>query len=326
MFQHTSKRRVVGVNIGLDATSYAIVDVRGNVIAQAEFPTLEHPNISEYVTFLSEQLVQLMEENGGYDTIRSVGVGVLSGNFVKGCIEHSPCLPWKGEVPLASMLRDQLGMAVAVGNNAHVRALGEQVFGKAHGMSDFIVITLGPGMGSCVFSNGRPHLGHEGFAGEIGHVCVNPNGRKCGCGEQGCLETYCAEEGIVLSAQKMMNRTDKPSLLRYYDMLTVPLIVEACEQGDELAREVMRRTGEILGMGIANYASVANPEAIIFTGTVSRSGHWLFDSAKQAFEENVFHNMRGKIKFLTSTLTDMEQNVLGASVLAWQVKEYSLFK
>ena len=326
MFQHTSKRRVVGVNIGLDATSYAIVDVRGNVIAQDEFPTLEHPNISEFVTFLSEKLVELMELNGGYDTIRSVGVGVLSGNFVKGCIEHSPSLPWKGEVPLASMLRDQLGMAVAVGNNAHVRALGEQVFGKAHGMSDFIVITLGPGLGSCVFSNGRPHLGHEGFAGEVGHVCVNPNGRKCGCGGQGCLETYCAEEGIVLSAQKMMNRTDKPSLLRYYDMLTVPLIVEACEQGDELAREVMRRTGEILGMGIANYASVANPEAIIFTGTVSRSGHWLFDSAKQAFEENVFHNMRGKIKFLASTLTDMEQNVLGASVLAWQVKEYSLFK
>lgn len=326
MFQHTSKRRVVGVNIGLDATSYAIVDVRGNVIAQDEFPTLEHPNISEFVTFLSEKLVELMELNGGYDTIRSVGVGVLSGNFVKGCIEHSPSLPWKGEVPLASMMRDQLGMAVAVGNNAHVRALGEQVFGKAHGMSDFIVITLGPGLGSCVFSNGRPHLGHEGFAGEVGHVCVNPNGRKCGCGGQGCLETYCAEEGIVLSAQKMMNRTEKPSLLRYYDMLTVPLIVEACEQGDELAREVMRRTGEILGMGIANYASVANPEAIIFTGTVSRSGHWLFDSAKQAFEENVFHNMRGKIKFLTSTLTDMEQNVLGASVLAWQVKEYSLFK
>lgn len=326
MFQYTSKRRVVGVNIGLDATSYAIVDVRGNVIAQDEFPTLEHPNISEFITFLSEKLVELMELNGGYDTIRSVGVGVLSGNFVKGCIEHSPCLPWKGEVPLASMMRDQLGMAVAVGNNAHVRALGEQVFGKAHGMSDFIVITLGPGLGSCVFSNGRPHLGHEGFAGEVGHVCVNPNGRKCGCGGQGCLETYCAEEGIVLSAQKMMNRTEKPSLLRYYDMLTVPLIVEACEQGDELAREVMRRTGEILGMGIANYASVANPEAIIFTGTVSRSGHWLFDSAKQAFEENVFHNMRGKIKFLTSTLTDMEQNVLGASVLAWQVKEYSLFK
>lgn len=316
----------MGVNISIDTTSYAIVDVRGNIIAQNEFPTLEHPNISEFVTFLSEKLVELMEENGGYDTIRSVGVGVLSGNFVKGCIEHSPSLPWKGEVPLASMMRDQLGMAVAVGNNAHIRALGEQAFGKAHGMSNFIVITLGPGMGSCVFSNGRPHLGNEGFAGEIGHVCVNPNGRHCGCGGRGCLETYCAEEGVVLTAQKMLGKSEQPSQLRLYDMLTLPLIIEACEQGDELAQATMRRTGEILGMGIANYASVVNPEAVIFTGSVSRAGHWLFDSAKQAFEENIFHNIRGKVKFLTSTLTDMEQNVLGASVLAWQVKEYSLFK
>lgn len=326
MFQHTSKRRVVGVNIGLDATSYAIVDVRGNVIAQDEFPTLEHPNISEFVTFLSEKLVELMELNGGYDTIRSVGVGVLSGNFVKGCIEHSPSLPWKGEVPLASMLRDQLGMAVAVGNNAHVRALGEQVFGKAHGMSDFVVITLGPGMGSCVFSNGRPHLGHEGFAGEIGHMCVNPTGRPCGCGGHGCLETYCAEEGIVLTAQKMMKKSDTPSLLRDHNELNLQLIIDACKQNDELALWVMRRTGELLGIGIANYASVVNPEAIIFTGSVSRSCPWIFDTAKQTFEENVFHNMRNKVKFLISTLTDMEQNVLGASVLAWEVKEYSLFK
>jgi len=326
MLQYTSKRRVVGVNIGLDTTSYAIVDVRGNVIAQDEFPTLEHPNLNEFITYLSERLVEIMEENGGYDTIRSVGVGVMSGNFVKGSIEHSPVLPWKGEVPLATLLRDQLGMAVAVGNNAHIRALGEHVFGKAHGMSDFIVITLGPGMGSCSFSNGRPHLGNEGFAGEIGHVCVNPKGRLCGCGSQGCLETYCSEEGIILTAQKMMNKSDKPSELRLYDMLTIDLIIQACEKGDELAREVLRRSGEILGMGIANYASVMNPEAIIFTGSVSHAGHWLFDSAKQAFEENVFHNMRGKVKFLTSMFTDMEQNVLGASVLAWQVKEYSLFK
>ena len=326
MLHHTSKKRVVGVNIGLDTTAYAIVDVRGNVIAQKEFPTLEHPYISEYVTFLSERLVELMEENGGYDTIRSVGVGVLSGNFVKGCIEHSPVFPWKGEVPLASMMRDQLGMAVAVGNNAHVRALGEQVFGKAHGMSDFIVITLGPGMGSCVFSHGRPHLGNEGFAGEIGHVCVNPEGRPCGCGGRGCLETYCSEEGAILTTRKMLNKSELPSQLRNYDILTLPLIIEACEQGDVLARASLRRTGEILGIGIANYASVINPEAIIFTGRVSRCGHWLFDSAKEAFEANVFHNMRGKTKFLASTLTDMEQNVLGASVLAWQVKEYSLFK
>ena len=326
MFQCISKRRVVGVNIGLYTTSYAIVDVRGNVIAQDEFPTMEHPNINEFVAFLTERLVEMMEANGGYDTIRSVGVGVLSGNFVKGCIEHSPCLPWKGEVPLASMLCDQLGMAVAVGNNAHVRALGEQVFGKAHGMSDFIVITLGPGMGSCVFSNGRPHLGNEGFAGEIGHVCVNHYGRECKCGGHGCLEAYCSEEGILCSAQEIMGKSDTPSLLRLHNELTLDHIIEACEQGDELAREVLRNTGEILGTGISNYASVVNPEAVIFTGRVTRAGQWLFDEVERTFEENVFHNMRGKVKFLTSTLTDIEQNVLGASVLAWQVKEYSLFK
>lgn len=326
MLHHTSKKRVVGVNIGIDSTSYAIVDVRGNVIAQDEFPTLDYPNINDFVAVLSERMVELMENNGGYDTIRSVGVGVPSGNFVKGCIEHSLCLPWKGVVPLASMLRDRLGMAVAVGNNAHVRALGEQTFGKAHGMSDFIVITLGPGMGSCVFSKGRPHLGFDGFAGEIGHVCVRPEGRPCGCGGRGCLETYCSEEGIILTAKKMVAKSDTPSKLRLYDELNLKVIFECCEQGDELAQQVMRRTGEIMGMGVANYASVVNPEAIIFTGIVSRVGHWLLDPARELFEENVFHNLRGRVKFLTSTLTDMEQNVLGASVLAWQVKEYSLFK
>lgn len=326
MIQNNTKKRVIGVNISLHATTYAIVDVRGNVIAEDEFPTLEHPNITEFVTFLSERLVAIMEANGGYDSIRSVGVGVLSGNFVKGCIEHSPSLPWKGEVPLASLLRDQLGMAVAVGNNAHVRALGERAFGSAHGMSDFIVITLGPGMGSCTFSNGRPHLGSNGFAGEIGHVCMNPTGRQCGCGGRGCLETYTSEKGILLTAKKVLARSDKPSLMRGCENLNPRDITAFCEQGDELAIEVYRRTGEMMGVGLASYASVINPEAIIFTGGISRAGHWLFDPTRKTFEENVFHNLRGKVKFLTSTLTDIERSVLGASALAWEVKEYSLFK
>lgn len=326
MLQHTSKQRVMGVDIGVNRTSYAIVDVRGNVIAQDGFPTLDHSNIKDFVTFLSERLIALMEANGGYDTIRSVGVGVLSGNFIKGCIEYSPSLPWKGEVPLASMLRDRLGMAVAVGNNAHVRALGEHTFGKAHGMSDFIVITLGPGLGSCVFINGQPHLGNEGFAGEIGHVCINPTGRQCGCGRRGCLEAYCAEEGVVLTATKLLEESDTPSKLRLYDMLSAPLIIDCCKEGDAIARETIQRTGVMLGIGLANYASVVNPEAIIFTGVLPAADQYLLDPARQAFEENVFHNMRGKVKFFTSTFTDVIQNILGASVLAWQVPEYSLFK
>ncbi len=317
----------MGVDIGLRVTSYAIVDVRGNVIAHNQFPTLDHPNINDYATFLSERLIEMMEANGGYDTIRSVGVGVHSGNFVKGSIENSSTLPWKGEVPLATMLRDRLGMAVAVGNNAHVRALGEHTFGKAHGMSDFIVLTLGPGMGSCIFSNGQPHLGNEGFAGEIGHVCINPTGRLCGCGQRGCLEAYCAEEGVVLTATKLLDKTDKPSKLRQYDILNEKHIIDCCKEGDTIAQETIYRTGVMLGIGLANYASVVNPEAIIFTGILSDAGQYLLDPAREAFEDNVFHNMRGKVKFLTSTFNDNRmQNVLGASVLAWQVQEYSLFK
>ncbi|MBR1415056.1 MAG: ROK family protein [Prevotella sp.] len=326
MIQYTTKKCVVGVNISLYTTTYAIVDVRGDIIAQDEFPTQEHPNINEFVAFLSERLVELMEANGGYDAIRSVGVGVLSGNFVKGSIQHSPSLPWKGEVPLASMLRDRLGMAVAVGNNAHARALGEHAFGSAHGMRDFIVITLGPGLGSCFFSNGRPHLGNDGFAGEVGHVCVKPNGRHCGCGGRGCLETYCAEQGVIRTAKKLMTESGKPSLMNNYENLTPKDITACCEQGDELAIETYRITGELLGLGMANYASVVNPEAIIFTGGISKAGHWLFDPAREVFEENVFHNLRGKVKFLTSTLTDIERSILGASALAWEVQEYSLFK
>ena len=316
----------MGVNIGVDNTSYAIVDIRGNVIAQGHFPTIEHTSVTDFVSYLSENLVELMEANGGYESIRSVGIGVPSGNFVKGCIEYSPNLPWKGEIPLATMMRDQLGMAVAIGNNAHVRALGEHAFGIAHGMNDFILVTLGPGMGSSVFSGGRPHLGNEGFAGEIGHLCVNPMGRHCRCGSRGCLEAYCAESGIIRTVQKVLKNSDKPSLMRGVEDIKPKDVTAFCEQGDELAIDVYRRTGEMLGIGLANYASVIDPEAIIFTGGISRAGHWLLDPAKKVFEENVFHNLRGRVKFLLSTFTDIERSVLGASALAWEVKEYSLFK
>lgn len=325
MIQNVSSTRVIGINISLSATTYAIVDVRGNIIAQEEFPTLEHPDINEYVAFLSKKLVEIMEANGGFNSVRSVGIGVLSGNFVTGCIEHSPALPWKGDVPLAKLLSSRLGKAVAVGNNAHARALGEHAFGNARGMNNFIVITLGDGLGSCIFSNGKPHLGRDGFAGEIGHVCINPNGRQCGCGARGCLETYCARGGIIMTARKLMEQSDKPSLMRDCKNLSPEAITAFCEQGDEMAIEVYQRTGKMLGMGLSAYASVMNPEAIIFTGGVSKAAHWLLDPAQQTFEENVFHNVRGRVKFLPSTLTDKERNVLGASALAWEVEELSLF-
>lgn len=325
MILDTTKSRVIGVNVNLEKTSYAIVDVRGNIIGEGNFPTLNYPQINDFVNRLCDDILHMSEAYGGYETVRSVGVSIPSGNFITGYIENSPNLPWKGNIPLSAMMRDRLGLAVAVGNNAHARALGEQTFGSAHGIKDFILLTLGTGFGSCIISNGKPYLGNDGFAGEVGHVCVKPGGRQCGCGGKGCLETYCAEAGILRTAQELMSQSDRPSLMRDCQRLTPKVIADFCDQGDEMSIEVYRLTGQMLGLGLANYATLVNPEAIIFTGGISLAGHWLLDPTKKVFEENVFHNVRGKVKFLNSTLTDAERSMLGASALAWIVKEYSLF-
>jgi len=319
------KTRVVGIDIGVAITNYAVVDLRGEIIAQDSFSTLDYPSIDNYLAVLCNRVLELVEANGGYEAMRSVGVCCPSSNFLTGCIENAPNLQWKGIIPLAAMMRDRLGLAVALGNNPQCVALGEQAFGSAHGMKDFVVITLGYGLGSCLFSNGKVHLGTKGFAGEIGHTCVEPEGRVCACGNSGCLEAYCAHKGILRTAEELMAESQLPSLMREAENLTPKMITEMCEQGDELAIEVYRRTGNILGRGLANYASITNPEAIILTGGIPHAGKWLLEPTIQSFEKHVFHNIKGQTKILVSNLKDSEREVLGASVLAWMVKEYSLF-
>ena len=326
MIQNGIKTRVVGVDISLERTSIGIVDIRGNIIATDCFVSSEHPYIGDYVTVLCEHIMNLVDQNGGYESIRSVGVCAPSGNYRTSSIENAPNMPWKGVVPLAAMLRDRLGMAVALANNAHAMALGEQTFGAAHGMRDFAVISIGHGLGSCFFSNGIAHLGNDGFAGEVGHTCFIPNGRQCGCGKRGCLETYTAANGIVMTAQEVLAERPEPSMMRQVERLSPKLIQDLCEQGDELAIETYRRTGYCLGLGLANYASVLNPEAFVFTGGIAQAGKWLFEPANEVFEEHVFHNLQGKVRLLVSNLENRTRNMLGASVLAWGVKEYSLFK
>ncbi len=320
------KTRVVGVDIRLSKTTCAIVDIRGNIIASTDFVTQDYPIISDYVSVLSERILTLVEANGGYETVRSVGISAPSGNFQTGCIVNSPNMPWKGVIPLAAMLRDQLGLAVALANNAHVTALGSHAFGAAHGMRNFLVVTIGSGVGSCFFSDGSVHSGAEGYAGELGHMCLIPNGRQCGCGKKGCLETYCSAKGIIRTANEMLERSDEPSLMRQYEKVTPEVILKCCEQGDAMAIEVFRQTGEWLGIGLANYASILDPEAIIFTGLAAMSGHWLIEPANEIFEAHVFHNIENKVKFIVSNVDNSSRNILGASVLAWEVKEYSLFK
>ena len=325
MIQNMIKTRVVGVGMSIDETDYAIVDVRGNIIAKDSFPTTDFPNVNDYVTFLSDRIVELVENNGGYESIRSVGISSPSGNFRSGCIEHSPNMSWKGQIPMAAMLRDRLGLAVALGNDAHVRALGEYVFGSAHGLRDFLFVNLGHGVGSCIFINGQAFLGSEGFSGEVGHTCVAPGGRLCGCGNKGCLEAYTGSRGVVRTAKELLESDPRPSMMREMDIQTPKDVFECCEKGDELAIEVFRHTGEILGVGLANYASILNPEAIIIAGGVAHAGKWLIEPTYASFEEHVFHNVKGKVKFLMSNLNEQERDVLGASALAWNVKEYSLF-
>jgi len=320
------KTRVVGIDIRETRTTYALVDVRGEIIAQDYFSTADYPNVSDFVTELSERIVMLVEENGGYEQVRSVGISVPSGNFLTGCIENAPNMPWKGVVPLAAMLQDRLGLAVALANDAHITALGEKAYGSAHGMKDFIVVSVSHGgLGSCIFINGMPHLGVNGFAGEVGHTCVVPDGRQCGCGRQGCLEMYASDRGLVKTAEELIAE-GSPTLMSDLEVLDVRTIADCCDKGDRVAIEAFRRVGFILGLGLANYASMLNPEAIILTGDITQAGKWLLKPMRASFEEHVFHNVRGATRLLVSILKEGERDVLGASALAWDVKEYSLFK
>lgn len=320
------KTRVVGIDVRETKTTYALVDVRGEIIAQDYFSTADYPNVSDFVTELSERIVMLVEENGGYEQVRSVGISAPSGNFLTGCIENAPNMPWKGVVPLAAMLQDRLGLAVALANDAHITALGEKAYGSAHGMKDFIVVSVSHGgLGSCIFINGVPHLGVNGFAGEVGHTCVVPDGRQCGCGRQGCLETYASDRGLVKTAEELIAE-GSPTLMSNLEVLDVKTIADCCDKGDRVAIEAFRRVGFILGLGLANYASMLNPEAIILTGDITQAGKWLLKPMRASFEEHVFHNVRGATRLLVSILKEGERDVLGASALAWDVKEYSLFK
>ena len=321
------KTRVVGVDLSLDFTTIGIVNIRGKVIAKDSFATNDHQNISNFVSALYERIKRLTEENGGIETIRSVGISAPSANYKTGCIENASNLPWKGVVPLAAMLRDRLGLAVAVANDGHVTGLGEQVFGSAHGLKDFVVMTfIRGGVGSSIVIGGKAHLGANGFAGEIGHTCIVPDGRQCGCGHKGCLETYASTSGLVQTAVDMMKQSDQPSLMRSVSHLNIQAVALCCQKGDEMALEAVRKTGVILGRALANYASTFNPEAIILTGDILLVTEWIMPTVRQTIEDNVFHNLRGKVRVLASILDEENRTLLGASALAWEVKEYSLFK
>lgn len=327
MSENGIKRHVVGVDVSTELTTYAVVDLQGGIIAKQSLRTSDYSNVNEYVSALCEGIITLVEQNGGYENVRSVGVSAPSGNFVTGSMENAANMPWKGHVPLAAMLRDRLGLAVALGNDAHVTAVGEKAFGAAHGLRNFIVISFSHGgLGSCIFMDGHPYLGAEGYAGEFGHICINETGRQCNCGHRGCLEEYASARGLANTAQEIIQATGKKSLLQEVENITPQAIADACEQGDEVALETFRQVGRVLGGALATYASLIDPEAIILTGDMTLFSKWIIDVLRETFEANIFQNLKGKVNLLISPLNNSERDVLGASALAWEVKEYSLFK
>lgn len=319
MEQNRKKLYTVGIDIGGTNTVFGIVDEQGHILSHDGIKTKDYPDINVYADTVAGHLRSLIEAAGGIELINGIGVGAPNANYYTGQIEQAPNLPWKGTIPLARMLRERLTLPVTLTNDANAAALGEMTYGVARGMKDFIMITLGTGVGSGIVINGRLVYGHDGFAGELGHVIVRRGGRLCGCGRRGCLETYCSATGIVRTVHEMLSSTDTPSLLRDIplDKVTSKDIYDAAEQGDKLALEIFRFTGTVLGEAFADFIAFSSPEAIVLFGGLAKAGEYIMAPIREAMDANVMSIYKGKTRLLTSALKDSDAAVLGASALAW---------
>jgi glucokinase len=317
------KPYVLGVDIGGTNTVFGIVDARGTVIASSAIKTKGHPEFDDYINELHTAASKLIADNDAEGKIHGIGVGAPNGNFYTGNIDFAANLPWRGTLPLAAKLEEKFGIPAAITNDANAAAIGEMTYGAARGMKDFIMITLGTGVGSGVVANGQMIYGADGLAGELGHVVAKRGGRPCGCGRKGCLETYCSATGVVRSALEFLEASpSEPSLLRSIPSgdLTSKDVYDAAIQGDRIALSVFDFTGRTLGESLSDFAAFTSPEAFIIFGGLAKSGELLFKPMREAFEQNVLPYHRGKIKIIPSELKEADAAVLGASALGWEAK------
>lgn len=314
------KPYVVGMDIGGTNTVFGIVDQEGNVICQDSIKTKAYPVIDDYVNAIGEKLDVLIESVGGKDKIQGMGVGAPNGNYYTGNIEFAPNLAWKGIVPLAKLFSERVGVPCKLTNDANAAAIGEMTYGAAKGMKHFIMITLGTGVGSGIVIDGKMVYGHDGFAGELGHIIAVPDGRVCGCGRKGCLEAYCSATGIVRTAKEVLKTSYDPSTLRNIpeDELTSKDIFDCAMAGDAVAKDIFQKTGELLGKALANFTVFSSPEAFIIFGGLAKAGDLIFKPVKEAMEENMLAVFKNKVKVLPSQLKDADAAVLGASALGWE--------
>jgi glucokinase len=313
------KPYVVGMDIGGTNSVFGIVDARGNILSVDSVKTQAYKEIDEYVNAVAEKLIPMIDAVGGVEKVKGMGIGAPNGNYYTGTIEFAPNLPWKGVIKLAELFQNRIGVPVTVTNDANAAAIGEMTYGAARGMKNFIEITLGTGVGSGIVVNGQLVYGHDGFAGELGHVIARRNnGRQCGCGRCGCLETYCSATGVARTAKEIVDCTDEPSLLRDIEgEITSKDVYDAAIRGDKVAQEVFTFTGTILGEALADFIAFSAPEAIVLFGGLTKAGDLIMKPTLEAMEANVLSIWKGKTKLLVSELKDSDAAVLGASALAW---------
>ena len=318
-----SKPYVVGIDIGGTNTVFGIVDARGTIIASGSIKTNKFNEVEDYVNELHTELFRLLEQNNATDKIMGIGVGAPNGNYFNGTIEFAPNLPWRGVIPLAQMLTDRFGIPVSLTNDANAAAIGEMTYGAARGLKDFIMITLGTGVGIGIVVNGQLVYGHDGFAGELGHVIVRPNnGRLCGCGRTGCLEAYTSATGVARTAREFLEVRNEPSSLRQIPIqdITSKDVYDAAITGDKLALEIFDYTGKILGEAFANFIAFSSPKAIILFGGLAKAGDLILKPIKEAMDRNTLNIYKGKVKIMFSELKESDAAVLGASALGWEAK------
>ena len=318
------KPYVIGLDLGGTNSVFGIVDSRGDIKATTSIKTQGYEDVNDYVAASVEALQLIIDQVGGIDTIKAMGIGAPNGNYYNGTIEFAPNLSWghNGVVPLAKMFSEKLGIPVALTNDANAAAIGEMTYGVARGMKNFIVITLGTGVGSGIVVNGQLVYGSDGFAGELGHVVVRrEDGRSCGCGRNGCLEAYCSATGVARTARELLETTEEPSSLREMileDITSLDVSI-AAEKGDKLAQHVYQTTGEMLGEACANFAAFSSPEAFIFFGGLTKAGDLLMKPLKESYDKNVLKIYKDKAKFLISGLDGSSAAVLGASAIGWEI-------
>ena len=314
---------VIGIDIGGQTTKCGIVDARGTVLSQTVIRSDNFTDVTPFIAELAEALNRIIAEAKAEGQIRGIGVGAPNGNYYTGTIESAVNLTWGGTriIPFAKLLSEQMnGIPVSLTNDANAAAMGEMTYGAARGMKNFIMITLGTGVGSGIVINGEVVYGHDGFAGELGHTCaVRHNGRQCNCGKTGCLEAYTSAIGVARTAREWLEMSDEPSVLRSLDKISSKDVYEAAKEGDKLAIKIFEFTGRILGEKFADFIEFSAPEAIVLFGGLARAKEFLADPIQKAMDDNVLSLWRGKVKLVFSQLKESDAAILGASALAWEL-------